>query len=100
MTDCPKVRHARTPIRNTWEAFEELRNAGLVKNIGIHVSMLQIGQLMAWQCSRKERMSENLDVVGFDLEEEELKDIVAVDMGLHFNDPGVYLPGQPLRLLT
>jgi D-xylose reductase len=49
---------------------------------------------------RKERTAENLDVVGFDLEEEELKEIAVLDMGLHFNDPGVYLPGKPLLLFT
>lgn len=48
----------------------------------------------------EERMAENLDVVGFDLEENELKDIAALDLCLHFNDPGVYLPGRPLRLFT
>lgn len=60
----------------------------------------QRGLCVIPKSGRKERMAENLDAVGFDLEEEELKDIAALDMGLHFNDPGVYLPGKPLRLFT
>lgn len=50
--------------------------------------------------NRTERMHENLDVIGFDLEQQELDAIAELDMGLHFNDPGVYLPGKPLRLFT
>ncbi|KAH7120257.1 NADP-dependent oxidoreductase domain-containing protein [Dactylonectria estremocensis] len=190
-----QVRLEPTPIRDTWEALEELHNKGLVKNIGvsnfnsqaifdiftyakIKPSMLQIEHhpylvqrnltdfcndqgilvtgyssfgpqsflelppsfptkasatpslfkvpliinlaakynktsaqiLLRWATQRgicvipksikQSRMAENLDVTGFDMEQEELDKIAELDMGLHFNDPGVYLPGRPLRLFT
>ncbi|KAM0327402.1 hypothetical protein ACHAQA_005688 [Verticillium albo-atrum] len=190
-----EVRLERTPIRETWEALEEVHAAGLVKNIGISnfnsqaifdiltyakvkPSMLQIehhpylvqqnlvdfckdegilvtgyssfgpqsflelpasfptkaaqtpslfehqtivklaakykrsqGQvLLRWatqrglcvipKSGRKERMAENLKVTDFDLEKSELAEIAELDLGLHFNDPGVYLPGRPIRLFT
>ncbi|OHW96424.1 NAD H-dependent d-xylose reductase xyl1 [Colletotrichum incanum] len=190
-----EVRIERTPIRETWEALEELHSAGLVKNIGVSnfnsqsildiltyakvkPSMLQIechpylvqqnlvdfckderilvtgyssfgpqsflelppsfptmaaqtpslfehvtinklakkynrtnGQvLLRWatqrgllvipKSGRKERMAENLRVTDFNLEQDELREVSKLDLGLHFNDPGVYLPGKPLRLFT
>lgn len=49
---------------------------------------------------REKRMVENLDVTGFDMEMDELEQISGLDMGLHFNDPGTYLPGRPVRLFT
>ncbi|KAI9154986.1 Aldo/keto reductase [Paramyrothecium foliicola] len=60
----------------------------------------QRGLCVIPKSNRKERMLENLDVVNFDLEQSELEAIAELDMGLHFNDPGVYLPGKPLRLFT
>lgn len=45
-------------------------------------------------------MRENLDVTGFYMTQGELDEIAQLDMGLHFNDPGVYLPGQPIRLFA
>ncbi|CAH0021520.1 unnamed protein product [Clonostachys rhizophaga] len=189
------VRLAPVPIRETWEALEEIHSSGLVKDIGlsnfnsqaildiftyakVKPSMLQIEHhpylvqknlvdfckdqgmlvtgyssfgpqsflelppsfptkaastlslfeqplitqlskkyskskaqiLLRWatqrgicvipKSNRKERMVENLDVTGFDLEQGEVDEIAELDMGLHFNDPGVYLPGRPLRLFT
>ncbi|KAK7228060.1 hypothetical protein V2G26_000230 [Clonostachys chloroleuca] len=189
------VRLAPVPIRETWEALEEINSSGLVKDIGlsnfnsqsildvftyakIKPSMLQIEHhpylvqknlvdfckdqgmlvtgyssfgpqsflelppsfptnaartpslfeqplitqlsekyskskaqiLLRWatqrgicvipKSNRKERMVENLDVTNFDLEQGEVEEIAELDMGLHFNDPGVYLPGRPLRLFT
>ncbi|KAF6789671.1 NAD(P)H-dependent D-xylose reductase xyl1, partial [Colletotrichum musicola] len=190
-----QVRLEKTPIRDTWEALEELHARGVVKNIGISnfnsqaildiltyakvkPSMLQIehhpylvqqnllnfckdegilvtayssfgpqsflelppsfptkaahtpslfqaplilelaskygktaGQiLLRWatqrgllvipKSNRKERMAENLDVTGFDMDLADLARIAELDMGLHFNDPGVYLVGRPLRIFT
>lgn len=50
--------------------------------------------------NRRDRMAENLNVIGFDLEQHELEAIADLDLGLHFNDPGVYLPGKPIQLFT
>lgn len=60
----------------------------------------QRGLCVIPKSNKKERMAENLDVLGFDMEQDELDKIAELDMGLHFNDPGVYLPGRPLRLFT
>jgi D-xylose reductase len=40
----------------------------------------------------------NLDVLGFDMTQDELQSISALDKGLRFNDPGFYLPNHPLRI--
>lgn len=60
----------------------------------------QRGLCVIPKSNREGRMLENLDVTGFDLEQEDLDAIAELDLGLHFNDPGVYLPGKPLRLFT
>jgi D-xylose reductase len=44
------------------------------------------------------RLAQNLDVLGFDLEESEIEAISDLDKGLRFNDPGFYLPNHPLRI--
>nr|QFR37043.1 aldo-keto reductase [Cyberlindnera americana] len=46
------------------------------------------------------RLSENLSHTVFDLSEEELKKISALDKNLRFNDPGFYLPNHPLRIFA
>ncbi|KAF7558717.1 hypothetical protein G7046_g5449 [Stylonectria norvegica] len=46
------------------------------------------------------RLEQNLDVLGFDLAEEEVVSISALDRGLRFNDPGFYLPNHPLRIFA
>ncbi|KAH6638492.1 Alpha/Beta hydrolase protein [Boeremia exigua] len=61
---------------------------------------VQRGKCVIPKSSSKERMRENLDVLGFELASEELSEIASLDQGLHFNDPGVYLPGRPLRLFA
>ncbi|KAJ4992485.1 d-xylose reductase [Stagonosporopsis vannaccii] len=61
---------------------------------------VQRGICVIPKSSSKERMRENLDIVGFGLTTEELNEIASLDQGLHFNDPGVYLPGRPLRLFA
>lgn len=45
------------------------------------------------------RLAQNLDVVGWDLTQEEIKAISALDRGLRFNDPGFYL-AKPLRIFA
>lgn len=61
---------------------------------------IQRGLCVIPKSMRKERMRENLDVTGFDMTQQELNEIAKLDLGLHFNDPGVYLPGRPIRLFT
>lgn len=46
------------------------------------------------------RLAQNLDVVGFDLDEDEVESINGLDRGLRFNDPGFYLPNFPLRIFA
>ncbi|KAM5351785.1 hypothetical protein ACJ41O_004508 [Fusarium nematophilum] len=46
------------------------------------------------------RLAQNLDVIGFDLSEDEIENISALDRGLRFNDPGFYLPNYPLRIFA
>lgn len=60
----------------------------------------QRGLCVIPKSNRKDRMSQNLDSTGFNMTQQELEDIAELDMGLHFNDPGVYLPGRPIRLFT
>lgn len=60
----------------------------------------QRGLCVIPKSNRKERMAQNLDVTGFDMEEVDMAGIAELDMGLHFNDPGVYLVGNPIRIFT
>ncbi|KAF2013998.1 Aldo/keto reductase [Aaosphaeria arxii CBS 175.79] len=46
------------------------------------------------------RLAQNLDVLGFDLTNEELETIASFDIGLRFNDPGFYLPNHPLHIFA
>lgn len=46
------------------------------------------------------RLAQNLDVLSFDLASEELDSISALDRGLRFNDPGFYLPNNPLHIFA
>lgn len=46
------------------------------------------------------RLSQNLNVLGFDLEESEIESISNLNRGLRFNDPGFYLPNHPLRIFS
>jgi len=47
-----------------------------------------------------DRLKENLDVVEFDLTGEEIEAISALDKGLRFNDPAVFLIERPLRIFA
>lgn len=60
----------------------------------------QRGLCVIPKSNRKERMAQNLDVTGFEMEQADLARIADLDMGLHFNDPGVYLVNQPIRIFT
>ncbi|KAK4544317.1 hypothetical protein LTR36_004208 [Oleoguttula mirabilis] len=46
-----------------------------------------------------DRLKQNLEVTDFELTEEEIKAISALDKGLRFNDPGFYLH-KPLRIFA
>lgn len=66
--------------------------------------------LLRWATQRKiavipksnnrDRLAQNLDVTSFDLSNEELDSISALDRGLRFNDPGHYLPQYPLLIFA
>ncbi|KAG8162564.1 hypothetical protein KVR01_008329 [Diaporthe batatas] len=45
------------------------------------------------------RLAQNLDVTGFDLTQDEIDAISALDKGLRFNDPGFYL-AEPISLFA
>jgi D-xylose reductase len=60
----------------------------------------QRGLCVIPKSNRKERMYENLNATDFNMTQRELDEIAKLDMGLHFNDPGVYLPGRPIRPFT
>ncbi|KAF5976397.1 alcohol dehydrogenase [Fusarium bulbicola] len=60
----------------------------------------QRGLCVIPKSNRKERMAQNLNVTGFEMEQGDLARIAELDMGLHFNDPGVYLVNQPIRIFT
>lgn len=46
------------------------------------------------------RLAENLDVLGFDMTDEEIEAISGLNRGLRFNDPGFYLSNYPLRIFA
>lgn len=60
----------------------------------------QRGLCVIPKSNKAERHRQNLDVTGFDMEQVELGKIAELDMGLHFNDPSVYLPKSPIRLFA
>jgi D-xylose reductase len=45
------------------------------------------------------RLKQNLDVLDFDLQEDEIREICALDRHLRFNDPGFYL-ARPIRIFA
>ncbi|KAH7121095.1 NAD(P)H-dependent D-xylose reductase [Dendryphion nanum] len=46
------------------------------------------------------RLAQNLDVLSFNLSQEDIDSISALDIGLRFNDPGFYLPDHPLHIFA
>ncbi|TEA14807.1 putative NAD(P)H-dependent D-xylose reductase xyl1 [Colletotrichum sidae] len=95
-----------TKAANTPSLFE----APLIRELALKYGRTPGQVLLRWatqrglcvipKSNRKERMAENLDVIGFDMSKDDLARIAELDMGLHFNDPGVYLVGRPLRIFT
>ena len=48
----------------------------------------------------KDRLKQNLEVLDFDLTQDELDKLSGLDKGLRFNDPGFYLQNHPLRIFA
>ena len=46
------------------------------------------------KCSSLNRLKENLDVLDFKLDEEDMEKIAALDRNLRYNDPGVFCKGM------
>ena len=46
------------------------------------------------------RLKQNLEVLEFELKDEETKGISGLDKGLRFNDPGFCLPNHPIRIFA
>ena len=46
------------------------------------------------------RLKQNLDVLDFELKEDEIRTISGLDKGLRFNDPGFYLANHPIRIFA
>ena len=46
------------------------------------------------------RLKQNLEVLVFELKDEEMKGISSLDKGLRFNDPGFYLQNHPIRIFA
>ncbi|KAH7375923.1 NAD(P)H-dependent D-xylose reductase [Plectosphaerella cucumerina] len=59
----------------------------------------QRGIVVIPKSTKVERMVQNLDCCSFDLTQEDLDEISALDRGLRFNDPG-YSHGAPYRIFT
>lgn len=87
-----------------------LMETDLVKGVAQRVGKTPAQVLLRWATQRgvavipksnhQGRLAQNLDVLSFDLTEEEVGKISALDIGLRFNDPGFYLQGTPLRLFA
>lgn len=59
----------------------------------------QRGVAVIPKSNNQERLAQNLQVTDFDMTNEELDGISALDQGLRFNDPGFYL-SQPIRIFA
>ncbi|CAM1504271.1 Fc.00g018620.m01.CDS01 [Cosmosporella sp. VM-42] len=89
---------------------ELLLGSEVVQNIADKHSKTPAQVLLRWATQRgiavipksnnPGRLAQNLDVVSFDLGEDEIKSISGLDRGLRFNDPGFYLPNHPLRIFA
>ncbi|PNP82945.1 hypothetical protein FNYG_03267 [Fusarium nygamai] len=89
---------------------EPLLESSLIKGIAGKYGKTPAQVLLRWVTQRNiavipksnnpSRLAQNLDVVSFDLSQEEIESISALDRGLRFNDPGFYLPNFPLRIFS
>ncbi|KAJ4352073.1 uncharacterized protein N0V89_007419 [Didymosphaeria variabile] len=87
-----------------------LFDAEPVKNISRKYNRTPAQVLLRWSTQRniavipksnnQNRLAQNLDVTSFDLSQDELDSISALDKGLRFNDPGHYLPNHPLHIFA
>jgi D-xylose reductase len=113
-------------FRKRADAIEPLMNLPSIKEIAQAHSVTPAQVLLRWATQRfvprwpwfptgwsifrniavipksnsKDRLKQNLDVVGFSLTEDQLEEISGLDRGLRFNDPGFYLPNYPLRIFA
>jgi D-xylose reductase len=46
------------------------------------------------------RLRQNLEVLDFNLQDDEIQAISSLDRGLRFNDPGFYLANHPIRIFA
>ena len=96
-------------FRKRAEKIPLLWDADPVKDAAMRTSKTPAQVLLRWATQRQiavipksnnlHRMKENLEVINFDLTDEELRSISALDKGLRFNDPGVYL-AEPIYLFA
>jgi len=87
-----------------------LFDAPVVKQAAERLKVTPAQVLLRWATQRGiavipksnhvERLKQNLAVTSFDLSQDELKGISALDRGLRFNDPGFYLPNHPIRIFA
>ncbi|KAL2705774.1 hypothetical protein AAEP93_001024 [Penicillium crustosum] len=87
-----------------------LFEAGPVRVIAEKYGVSAARVLLRWATQRgiavipksndRTRLAENLDVLGFDMTDEEIEAISGLDRGLRFNDPGFYLSNYPLRIFA
>ncbi|KAJ5694909.1 hypothetical protein N7536_005321 [Penicillium majusculum] len=87
-----------------------LFEAGSVRVVAEKYGVSAARVLLRWATQRgiavipksndRTRLAENLDVLGFDMTNEEIEAISGLDRGLRFNDPGFYLANYPLQIFA
>lgn len=87
-----------------------LFDAPVVKTAATRLGVTPAQVLLRWATQRNiavipksnnvARLKQNLDVVDFDLNEDEIKAISGLDRHLRFNDPGFYLANHPIRIFA